>query len=80
MDLNPNVREPVNLILGDINNILLIESQQYVLLIYLMTRVHIILIDSGGIQEQEEAPLTWQTSTSNARYNRKAGGGGCRYG
>ncbi|MFH4747724.1 UDP-N-acetylglucosamine 2-epimerase (non-hydrolyzing) [Vibrio harveyi] len=54
MHLNPNVREPVNRILGDIDNILLIEPQQYLPFIYLMSRAHIILTDSGGIQE--EAP------------------------
>lgn len=54
MHLNPNVREPVNRILGDIDNILLIEPQQYLPFIYLMDKAHIILTDSGGIQE--EAP------------------------
>ncbi|TAA39582.1 non-hydrolyzing UDP-N-acetylglucosamine 2-epimerase [Corallincola spongiicola] len=54
MHLNPNVREPVNRILGDIENIILIEPQQYLPFIYLMNRSHIILTDSGGIQE--EAP------------------------
>tara|TARA_Y100000588_G_C14278042_1_gene935391 strand:+ start:97 stop:1275 length:1179 start_codon:yes stop_codon:yes gene_type:complete len=54
MHLNPNVREPVNRILGDISNIYLIEPQQYLPFIYLMDRAHIILTDSGGIQE--EAP------------------------
>lgn len=54
MHLNPNVREPVNRILGDVENVLLIEPQQYLAFIYLMSRSHIILTDSGGIQE--EAP------------------------
>jgi len=54
MHLNPNVREPVNRILNGIDNIFLIEPQQYLPFIYLMTRAHIILTDSGGIQE--EAP------------------------
>ena len=54
MHLNPNVREPVNRILGDVENVLLIEPQQYLPFIYLMIRSHIILTDSGGIQE--EAP------------------------
>ncbi len=54
MHLNPNVREPVNRILGDIENIILIEPLQYLPFIYLMDRAHIILTDSGGIQE--EAP------------------------
>ncbi|GAM73804.1 UDP-N-acetylglucosamine 2-epimerase [Vibrio ishigakensis] len=54
MHLNPNVREPVNRILGGLENILLIEPQQYLPFVYLMTKAHIILTDSGGIQE--EAP------------------------
>ncbi|NAX16852.1 MULTISPECIES: non-hydrolyzing UDP-N-acetylglucosamine 2-epimerase [unclassified Vibrio] len=54
MHLNPNVREPVNRILAGIENIHLIEPQQYLPFIYLMSRAHIILTDSGGIQE--EAP------------------------
>lgn len=54
MHLNPNVREPVNRILSGIDNIHLIEPQQYLPFIYLMQRAHIILTDSGGIQE--EAP------------------------
>lgn len=54
MHLNPNVREPVNRILSGIDNIMLIEPQQYLPFIYLMDRANIILTDSGGIQE--EAP------------------------
>jgi UDP-N-acetylglucosamine 2-epimerase (non-hydrolysing) len=52
--LNPNVQEPVNRILKDVKNIYLIEPQQYLPFVYLMNRAHIILTDSGGIQE--EAP------------------------
>ncbi|SET41330.1 non-hydrolyzing UDP-N-acetylglucosamine 2-epimerase [Thalassotalea agarivorans] len=52
--LNPNVREPVNRLLQGIDNVLLIEPQQYLPFIYLMNQAHIILTDSGGIQE--EAP------------------------
>ncbi|WP_325892022.1 non-hydrolyzing UDP-N-acetylglucosamine 2-epimerase [Grimontia sp. NTOU-MAR1] len=52
--LNPNVSEPVNRILANINNIHLIEPQQYLPFVYLMNRSHVILTDSGGIQE--EAP------------------------
>ena len=54
MHLNPKVREPVNRILKSVDNIFLIEPQQYLPFIYLMNRAHIILTDSGGIQE--EAP------------------------
>lgn len=55
MHLNPNVREPVKRILADIDNVYLIEPQQYLPFIYLMTRAHIILTDSGGIQEEAPA-------------------------
>ncbi|WP_010361466.1 non-hydrolyzing UDP-N-acetylglucosamine 2-epimerase [Pseudoalteromonas citrea] len=52
--LNPNVQEPVNRILANVDNVHLIEPQQYLPFVYLMNRAHIILTDSGGIQE--EAP------------------------
>ncbi len=52
--LNPNVREPVNRLLAEIDNVHLIEPQDYLPFVYLMNRAHIILTDSGGIQE--EAP------------------------
>lgn len=52
--LNPNVQEPVNRILKDVENVFLVEPQQYLPFVYLMNRAHIILTDSGGIQE--EAP------------------------
>ncbi|MDD9156047.1 UDP-N-acetylglucosamine 2-epimerase (non-hydrolyzing) [Aliivibrio sp. S4TY2] len=52
--LNPNVREPVNRILKDVDNVHLIEPQDYLPFVYLMNQAHIILTDSGGIQE--EAP------------------------
>lgn len=54
MHLNPNVRGPVNRLLGETNNIHLIEPQEYQPFVYLMSRAHIILTDSGGVQE--EAP------------------------
>ena len=52
--LNPNVQEPVNRLLGESPNIHLIEPLDYLPFVYLMNRSHIILTDSGGIQE--EAP------------------------
>ncbi|MBV7298615.1 non-hydrolyzing UDP-N-acetylglucosamine 2-epimerase [Enterovibrio paralichthyis] len=54
LHLNPNVREPVQRILSGIENIVLTEPQQYLPFVYLMNQAHIILTDSGGIQE--EAP------------------------
>lgn len=52
--LNPNVQEPVNRLLQGVSNIHLIEPQDYLPFVYLMTRAFLILTDSGGIQE--EAP------------------------
>lgn len=52
--LNPNVREPVNRILGHIDNVILIEPQDYLPFVWLMNHAWLILTDSGGIQE--EAP------------------------
>jgi len=52
--LNPNVSEPVNRILSGIENIILIEPQEYLPFVWLMNRAWLILTDSGGIQE--EAP------------------------
>ena len=52
--LNPNVQDSVNRILCDINNVYLVPPQDYVPFVYLMKKSHIILTDSGGVQE--EAP------------------------
>lgn len=52
--LNPNVQEPVNRLLGEIGSVHLIGPVDYLPFVYLMTRAHLILTDSGGIQE--EAP------------------------
>ncbi|AQS50889.1 UDP-N-acetylglucosamine 2-epimerase (non-hydrolyzing) [Paenalcaligenes hominis] len=52
--LNPNVQEPVNRLLRQSPSIHLIEPQDYLPFVYLMNKAHIILTDSGGIQE--EAP------------------------
>ena len=52
--LNPNVSEPVNRILGHVENVMLIEPQDYLPFVWLMNRAWLILTDSGGIQE--EAP------------------------
>ena len=52
--LNPNVRTPVNLLLRDLDNVILLEPLDYVPFVYLMSRSYLVLTDSGGIQE--EAP------------------------
>lgn len=52
--LNPNVQEPVNRLLAGLENVKLIEPQDYLPFVYLMDKSTLILTDSGGIQE--EAP------------------------
>jgi len=52
--LNPNVQKPVYQILGKLSNVHLIPPMNYVPFVRLMSLSHIILTDSGGIQE--EAP------------------------
>ncbi len=52
--LNPKVLEPVSRILGDIENIQLIDPLAYHDFIWIMNRAKIIITDSGGVQE--EAP------------------------
>ena len=58
MHLNPNVRKPIREIFGEdlvqLNNIFFIEPLEYFSFVYLMEKAHIVLTDSGGIQE--EAP------------------------
>jgi UDP-N-acetylglucosamine 2-epimerase (non-hydrolysing) len=52
--LNPSVQQPVNAILLDVPNVHLIAPLDYEPFIYLLKNSHIVLTDSGGIQE--EAP------------------------
>ncbi len=52
--LNPNVRDVVQQRLGGIANVDLIEPLDYGRFVYLMSRAHVVLTDSGGVQE--EAP------------------------
>ena len=52
--LNPNVRKPVNEILADLDNVHLIHPLGYEPFVYLLKYAHLVLTDSGGIQE--EAP------------------------
>ncbi len=54
MHLNPKVRNIANGILGDNNRIHLIEPLDYEPFANLMAKVHLIVTDSGGLQE--EAP------------------------
>lgn len=52
--LNPNVQEPVKRLLGTHPRVHLVEPLDYLPFVRLMGRAHLILTDSGGIQE--EAP------------------------
>ena len=52
--LNPNVQQPVNAILANVANVHLIAPLDYEPFVYLLKHSHIVLTDSGGIQE--EAP------------------------
>jgi len=52
--LNPQVRDPVQRLLGGRNRIHLIEPLDYLPFVMLMKRAYLVLTDSGGIQE--EAP------------------------
>lgn len=49
---NPNVREPVARLLGSQAHITLIDPLEYVPFVDLMRRAHILLTDSGGVQEE----------------------------
>jgi UDP-N-acetylglucosamine 2-epimerase (non-hydrolysing) len=50
--LNPNVRNVVYPMLGNLSNVILIEPLEYMPFVHLMKRACIILTDSGGIQEE----------------------------
>lgn len=58
MHLNPNVRKPIHQVFGDTlsekSNIFFIEPLEYFTFVFLMEKAHIVLTDSGSIQE--EAP------------------------
>ncbi|MCX5471946.1 UDP-N-acetylglucosamine 2-epimerase (non-hydrolyzing) [Alcaligenes sp. A-TC2] len=53
--MNPNVQEPVARVLSKISNVYLLEPQDYLPFVYLMSRSSVILTDSGGIQEEAPA-------------------------
>lgn len=52
--LNPNVKGPVEISLGELERVKLCAPQDYLPFVHLMRRADIILTDSGGVQE--EAP------------------------
>ncbi len=51
---NPNVKLQAETILSNINNVKLVEPLEYPHLVWLLTKVYLVLTDSGGLQE--EAP------------------------
>lgn len=53
--LNPNVRKPVYDILEGLDNVMLIEPEDYAPFVWLMDHSDMILTDSGGIQEEGPA-------------------------
>ena len=56
MHLNPNVRKAIHEVVGSTgpDNLFFIEPLEYLSFVYMMEKSHIVLTDSGGIQE--EAP------------------------
>ena len=52
--LNPSVQNPVYRILSDVERVYLIAPLSYASFVWLMDQAHLILTDSGGVQE--EAP------------------------
>lgn len=57
MHLNPNVRSAIIEVFGSLDsraNVLFVEPLDYLPFVYMMSKSHIVLTDSGGIQE--EAP------------------------
>lgn len=53
--LNPNVQGPVHELLGDLQDVHLIEPVDYLPFVYLMNRADLIITDSGGVQEEAPA-------------------------
>lgn len=50
--LNPNINKPVYELLSSIPNITLLPPLEYLSLVHLLKHAHLILTDSGGIQEE----------------------------
>ncbi|TWT44314.1 UDP-N-acetylglucosamine 2-epimerase [Phycisphaerae bacterium RAS1] len=53
--LNPNVRQPVHEILNGCPRVRLVEPLDYATFVNVLTRAHLVLTDSGGIQEEAPA-------------------------
>jgi UDP-N-acetylglucosamine 2-epimerase (non-hydrolysing) len=50
--LDPGARESVDALLGDLENVTLAPLLDYVSFVHLLNRCHLVLTDSGGIQEE----------------------------
>lgn len=70
--LNPNVLGPVNELLGNRSNILLIPPAEYPLFIWLMQQAFLIISDSGGVQE--EAPTLGKPVLVTREFTERAEG------
>jgi UDP-N-acetylglucosamine 2-epimerase (non-hydrolysing) len=53
--LNPKVQEPAHRLLDGVAHVTLLPPLDYLPLVHLMKRAHLILTDSGGIQEEATA-------------------------
>lgn len=53
--LNPNVQRPIRELLGDLPRVHLIEPVPYLPFVRLLDACHVVLTDSGGIQEEAPA-------------------------
>lgn len=52
---NPHVMGPMRAIIGDHPRIRLLAPLEYVSFVYLLSRAHLVLTDSGGVQEEAPA-------------------------
>ena len=55
MHLNPNVRGPAQALLSGLPNLILTDPLDYLPMVHWMKRAHLILTDSGGLQEEAPA-------------------------
>ena len=53
--LNPRVRQICSDVLGGVTNVHLVDPQDYLPFVWLMTKAHVIISDSGGVQEEAPA-------------------------
>jgi UDP-N-acetylglucosamine 2-epimerase (non-hydrolysing) len=53
--MNPNVREPAERILRGLPNVRLVDPLDYRTMVHCLQRAHLVLTDSGGLQEEAPA-------------------------